>query len=498
VRSRRLRCAVLALGVATVGCGGGDGEPLAPDGPAPARRLEARSGSGQVAGRGQTLGASFVVAAVDQAGTGVAGVTITWAVTQGGGTLDQVSPVTDEHGEAAARLTTGALGAQVVTAGAEGLDGSPVTFTATAIAGAPVLVAAVPIPPNYGIHDTFVRDGLAFVSAWDSGLMIFDVGNGVAGGTPSSPQLVGSVVTAASGLNGARVHNAWWFHNPVSGERRYVFVGQEGPGSLGVGSSGDIHVVDASDLRAPVEVAQYRMPAAGTHNFWMDESAQILYAAYYNGGVVALDVSGQLSGDLASREIARIQPGGPGNTFVWGVQLHPDGSLYASDMLSGLWRLSLSGGAWQVLGGGNNVPERYGSDLWVHGAVAYTGTWGSRFVAGQSHPGNAVKVWRLSGAPAPRLVDSVIVAGIETVSDVEVSVDGRLLMLSAEGSTGAGVHFYALVPDPEHPLFLASHSVPNGVHTATLADIGGRRYAFLAQDPPGPALLILDLTDVSP
>ena len=31
------------------------------------------------------------------------------------------------------------------------------------------LAASVPIPPDYGIHDTFVRDGLAFVFAWNSG-----------------------------------------------------------------------------------------------------------------------------------------------------------------------------------------------------------------------------------------------------------------------------------------------------------------------------------------
>jgi hypothetical protein len=70
----------------------------------------------------------------------------------------------------------------------------------------------------------------------------------------------------------------------------------------------------------------------------MDEARQILYAAYYNGGVVALDVSGTLTGNLASRELARITPGGAGNTFVWGVMV-ANGDVYASDMLSGLWQL---------------------------------------------------------------------------------------------------------------------------------------------------------------
>jgi hypothetical protein len=70
----------------------------------------------------------------------------------------------------------------------------------------------------------------------------------------------------------------------------------------------------------------------------MDEERQILYAAYYNAGVVALDVSGTLSGDISSRLLSRIRPGGSGKTYTWGVQL-ANGSLYASDMLSGLWQL---------------------------------------------------------------------------------------------------------------------------------------------------------------
>jgi hypothetical protein len=201
--------------------------------------------------------------------------------------------------------------------------------------------ATVPIPPNYGIHDTYVREGLAFVFAWNTGVIIYDVGNGVRGGSPAQPAEVSRLVTSDNGVaGGPQVHNGWWFHNAATGERRYLFIGQEGPAVVGAQSSGDIHVVDVSDLTAPREVAFFHLEGAGTHNFWMDEQAQILYAAYYDGGVVALDVSGVLEGDLSDRLISRIQPGGPDNTFVWGVQLS-NGSLYASDMLSGLWQLRL-------------------------------------------------------------------------------------------------------------------------------------------------------------
>ena len=201
------------------------------------------------------------------------------------------------------------------------------------------LVAEVSVPPNYGIHDTFVRDGLAFVFAWDTGVIIYDVGNGIRGGSPAAPVEVSRVVTDEADVGSPSSHNGWWFHNPVTSERRYLFVGQEGPAVIGSRASGDIHVVDVSDLANPREVAFYNLNGAGAHNFWMDEQKQILYAAYYNGGVVALDVSGTLSGDLASRELDRLRPGGAGNTFTWGVQL-ANGFLYASDMVSGLWQLT--------------------------------------------------------------------------------------------------------------------------------------------------------------
>ncbi len=203
------------------------------------------------------------------------------------------------------------------------------------------LVATVPIPPAYGIHDTYVRDGLAFVFAWNTGVIIYDVGNGVAGGLPSAPREVSRLLTASNGVpKGSAVHNGWWFHNPVSGESRYLFIGQEGPGVIGSQSSGDIHVVDVSDLAHPMEVAFFHLAGAGTHNFWMNEARQILYAAYYNGGVVALDVSGTLQGDLSNRLIAQVRPGGEGNTYTWGVQL-AGGRLYAIDMISGLWELGV-------------------------------------------------------------------------------------------------------------------------------------------------------------
>jgi hypothetical protein len=302
---------------------------------------------------------------------------------------------------------------------------------------------------------------------------------------------------------GGSVHNAWWYWPPNNGARRYVFVGQEGPGSIGGSASGDIHVVDITNIAAPVEVAFFHLNGAGPHNFWVDETNEILYAAYYNGGVVALNVAGDLGNcppaprcDLASRVIAQVTPGGAGNTYVWGVHLY-NGSLYATDMISGFYQLNPT--TLQIRGGGSNVSERYGSDQWVANGYAYSGTYGLRGPS-PGNRGNVVKVWQLNATGAPVLVDSVVVANIGTVSDVEVSADNELLMFSAEGGA-SGIYFYSLVPDPARPTFVGYYPVTsgtNGVHTATFADIAGRRYVFAARDPSPPSLLILDVTDINP
>ncbi len=164
-------------------------------------------------------------------------------------------------------------------------------------AGTITTASSTPIPDHYCIHDTFVRDGYAFVFAWDEGLYIFDVGNGSHGGSPSHPVQLSHTLGF-----GGETHNGWWFWNP-NGEKRYLFIGEEGPFN-GSNASGDIHVVDVSDLTAPVEVGFFHIANAGTHNFWVDEPNQILYAAFYNAGVVALDISGIISGSMASRELA--------------------------------------------------------------------------------------------------------------------------------------------------------------------------------------------------
>lgn len=203
---------------------------------------------------------------------------------------------------------------------------------------------------NPFVHDTFVRDGLLFVALWDDGMQIWDLGGCGTGASPENPRVLGGVKTV-----GGQVHNIWWYHDP-NGGKRFAFVGQEGFGTVGSSSTGDIHVVDISDPAQPKEVAFYHVDGAGTHNFSVDETHGVLYAAYYNGGVRAIDIRGDLAACSASQQV------GSGNgsvrcdlrlmgrelavglqdtgepVYVWGVQ-YLGGSVYASDMLNGIWKL---------------------------------------------------------------------------------------------------------------------------------------------------------------
>jgi hypothetical protein len=194
------------------------------------------------------------------------------------------------------------------------------------------------------VHDVFVRDGILITALWNDGITIWDIG-GAGSGSVANPLALGNVRTV-----GGKAHNVWWYYSRA-GEKKYVFVGEEGAGVIGASAVGDIHVVDVSDFSAPREVAFYSVPGAGTHNFSVDEARGILYAAYYNGGVRAINVNGDLGTCDASAKSAdgrcdlgkmgRELAHGLGDTdpvYIWGVQFS-GGRVYASDMLNGLWKL---------------------------------------------------------------------------------------------------------------------------------------------------------------
>jgi hypothetical protein len=181
------------------------------------------------------------------------------------------------------------------------------------------------------LHDVQVKDGLAYLAYWRHGLVILDVGNGIRGGSPEKPVLVSQLV-----------YNVADFYPPdmIAGAqavfryKNYVFVGDEVfPGVFDITSHerikalGRVHVVDVSDLTRPVMVAEYNVQDMGSHNMWVEDD--VMYIGYYEGGVRAVDVSGELRGDLMAqgREIGAIWTGSPTGyrpnlPMAWGAQPH--------------------------------------------------------------------------------------------------------------------------------------------------------------------------------
>jgi hypothetical protein len=200
--------------------------------------------------------------------------------------------------------------------------------------------------PGRYLHDVWVDDGLAYLSYWDDGLVILDVGNGIKNGTPARPQLVSRVTyrTRWRGRSYGATHQAIPYTN--SDGHSYIFVGDEifpdnwDPGSTFV-PGGYVHVVDASDITNPKIVGRYEVQGAGAHNMWADDDK--LYIAYYNAGLRVIDISGRLEGDLRAqgREIAVLSTIDENafrrdRPFAWSPRLH-NGLVFASDFNSGLW-----------------------------------------------------------------------------------------------------------------------------------------------------------------
>ncbi|MBI4543961.1 MAG: Ig-like domain-containing protein, partial [Gemmatimonadetes bacterium] len=107
-----------------------------------ASRLEKASGDSQSATVGTTLGAEPTVRVTDTNGYAVAGVSVSWAVASGGGSVASATSQTDASGLASTGWVLGtAAGAQTLTASVQGVGS--VTFSATALAGAAATVEKV-------------------------------------------------------------------------------------------------------------------------------------------------------------------------------------------------------------------------------------------------------------------------------------------------------------------------------------------------------------------
>lgn len=116
-------------------------------GPQPATTIAAASGDAQIGTVGQLLASPLVVLVTDDAGNPAENVSVSWSA-QGGGTVLPATISTGSDGRASVSWVLGPEpGTQTTTASVSGLQGSPVTFVATATQGVPS-IAITTNPPT--------------------------------------------------------------------------------------------------------------------------------------------------------------------------------------------------------------------------------------------------------------------------------------------------------------------------------------------------------------
>jgi hypothetical protein len=208
--------------------------------------------------------------------------------------------------------------------------------------------------PNSRVHDVWVRDGIAYSSEWGTGVVAVDVGNGKYGGSISKPVLIATYPTTSGAT-----HEIYPYVQKSTG-KTYLFLGDEimsrqgrvwegtnyrntlgQPGGVAQTSAGYTHIVDFTDPKNPKNIAKYHQEEFGSHDIIVEDD--VMYQAYYDGGLRVVDVSGELLGNLAEqrREIAvfkAFDPNGRTPNASFAMNAMPwKGHILFTDFNSGLW-----------------------------------------------------------------------------------------------------------------------------------------------------------------
>lgn len=217
--------------------------------------------------------------------------------------------------------------------------------------------------PDSRIHDVWVHNGIAYSAEWQNGIVMVDVGNGRWGGSIDDPKLITSYKLPSDATHAvfpyvsestgklllfvgdeivSRDGLAWEGNGP---DHRQQYDPETGRGGYPRATSGYIQILDLSDPENPKMIARYEVTEYGTHNMWVEDD--VLYQAYYEGGMRLVDVSGELMGNLYTqgREIAVFKANDPlgwipNSPAAWGVVPHK-GHIFFSDISSGLWSVKL-------------------------------------------------------------------------------------------------------------------------------------------------------------
>ncbi|HXV85393.1 MAG TPA: Ig-like domain-containing protein [Gemmatimonadales bacterium] len=212
--------------------------------------------------------------------------------------------------------------------------------------------------PDSRVHDVWVHDGIAYSSEWGTGVVAVDVGNGKYGGSVASPKLINTYPTTSGAT-----HEIFPYFQKNTG-KVYLFLGDEimnregrvwegtdyrrsmtTPGGIAQTSAGYTHIIDFTDPKNPLNIAKYHQEEFGSHDIIVEDD--VMYQAYYDGGLRVVDVSGELVGNLAEqrREIAvfkAFDPEGFTANASFAMNAMPwKGHILFTDFNSGLWSAKL-------------------------------------------------------------------------------------------------------------------------------------------------------------
>jgi hypothetical protein len=290
--------------------------------PTTATDITSIGGNGQTGTVGTALASPLVVAVTDANNNGVPGVSVTWQV-QGGGSVSPETVTTGSNGHASVTRILGPTpGAQATIATVSGLQGSPVTFVATAIEGNPnggiVITTNPPVAAvNSEVFDPTVQPVVVVTAA---------------GGTPISGQAVTASISGGGTLEGNTTATT-----DANGIARFT--------DLGINGTGD-HTIEfttgtASVTSSPVSVSA--LPLEASQGKWGPvvpwDIVPLEMSLMPNGNIIAWGKRDVLPDTMGMPRLWNPAAGPPTSAqmisvdtmlFCAGFALMPDGRLLVS------------------------------------------------------------------------------------------------------------------------------------------------------------------------
>jgi YVTN family beta-propeller protein len=364
-------------------------------GPFPPASISAVAGtSPQTATAGSAVATPPAIRVLDANGQPVQGITVTFTVTAGGGTVAGASPMTNANG--IATVTSWTLGATVGTNTLSATTGNlaAVTFTATGVVGVAVQLTKTSADPQTAVVGTVVpaapsvtvKDAngnpvagvaVAFVVMSGGGtIVVASTASNAAGVATSGPWTLGTVP-------GANVLSASAFGLPAA---TFTAIGTVGPAaSIVVSPTGlGLGVGGSQQLSASVS-DQFGNVISGAPLSWVSAAPSI--ASVTNNGLVTGVDLGNTTITVASGTASKVvpvsvvaHPLGSTNTVIGSLPGRPFGIRVSSGNRVAVTQQDLNTiTLFDVSGGGSRLTVPVGADP---GEVVFNRTGSTAFVSG--------------------------------------------------------------------------------------------------------------------